>query len=100
MKSNLSFVFMTFVAVCNSAYADVEVKSQNGNSAVFSQPKHGYNIESDAWSKLIFNQNGKKSILVVLIDSIQKMALVNCHLAATILLLIVSLGIILILVTA
>lgn len=60
MKSSLLFVFMTFVTVCNSAYADVEVKSQNGNSAVFSQPKHGDNIESDAWSKLIFNQNGKK----------------------------------------
>jgi len=94
MKSNFLFVFIIFVAVCNSAYADIEVKSQNGNSVVFSQPKHGDNIESDAWSKLIFSQNGKKSILVVLTDSIQKMALVRCHLMATILLLIVSLGII------
>lgn len=60
MKSNFLFVFMLFVAVCNSAYADIEVKSQNGNSVVFSQPKHGDNIESDAWSKLTFSQNGKK----------------------------------------
>ncbi|EPF17979.1 Uncharacterised protein [Cedecea davisae] len=60
MKSNLSFLFMTIVIVCNSAYADIEVKSQNGNSAIFSQPKHGNNIESDAWSKLIFSQDGKE----------------------------------------
>lgn len=60
MKSNLLFVFMTFFAICKSAYSDIEVKSQNGNSAIFSQPKYGDNIEPDAWSKLIFNLNGKK----------------------------------------
>lgn len=60
MKRNFLFFPMMFVVVCNSAHADIEVKSQNGNSAVFSQPKHGDNIESDAWGKLIFNKNGKK----------------------------------------
>ncbi|AFJ46268.1 hypothetical protein [Shimwellia blattae] len=60
MKNDFLFVFMIFVAVCNFAYADIEVKSQNGNSIIFSQPKYGNNIDPDAWSKLIFSQGGKK----------------------------------------
>ncbi|MEY8712107.1 hypothetical protein [Mangrovibacter phragmitis] len=51
---------MTFISVYNSAYADIEVKSQNGNSVIFIQPRYGDNIELDAWGKLIFSQNGKK----------------------------------------
>lgn len=60
MKSKSLLLTVTIFFMWNSAHADIEINSPNGNSTIFSQARYGDNVEPDAWGKLLFNNSGIK----------------------------------------
>lgn len=58
MKKTICCIFTTIFLFPTSTFANVVIKSPNGNALEFSQAKHGRHYDPDSWGKLIFRNNG------------------------------------------
>ncbi|HAV1831421.1 TPA: hypothetical protein JG914_004249 [Enterobacter hormaechei subsp. steigerwaltii] len=58
MNKIVCCIFTTSLILSTSTFANVVIKSKNGNSLEFSQSKSGGHYDPDSWGKLIFRKNG------------------------------------------
>lgn len=60
MKRNILYIIIINFSMSLFAHADIEINSPGGGKVIFTQSKHGENVDPNAWSKLFFFKNEKK----------------------------------------
>lgn len=60
MKRNILYILIINFSVSIFAHADIEINSPGGGKVIFTQSKHGENVDPNAWSKLFFFKMKRK----------------------------------------